>query len=229
MLFKDFTSEINPHQAYRIKKLKRQLEKAETYEVWKSIALKIDEESGAQEWKLDNCSPYFDAEIISHRLAMLRRYRQQKRTQDLMYILREGLSYDIANIAHPLLFTVAYVGTKKIIEDYIEEVSQSLAFIASDACSCLSKAEKLAFFNHCRAAYGQPAMMFSGGATLGLFHTGVCKALMAQDLMPKVLSGSSAGAIMTAMLGVSKPAEFTEILKGQNFYSEAFHFRKISD
>ncbi|RFS32733.1 DUF3336 domain-containing protein [Acinetobacter sp. SWAC5] len=229
MLFKDFTSEINPHQAYRIKKLKRQLETAESYEAWKSIALKIDEESGAQEWKLDNCSPYFDAEIITHRLAMLRRYRQQKRTQDLMYILREGLSYDIANIAHPLLFTVAYVGTKKIIEDYIEEVSQGLAFIASESCSCLSNAEKLAFFKHCQVAYGQPAMMFSGGATLGLFHTGVCKALIAQDLMPKVLSGSSAGAIMTAMLGVSKPAEFTEILKGQNFYSEAFHFRKISD
>lgn len=72
-------------------------------------------------------------------------------------------------------------------------------------------------------------MMFSGGSTLGLFHTGVCKALMEQDLMPKVLSGSSAGAIMTGMLGVSKPSEFMEILKGHNFYSEAFHFRKLSD
>lgn len=47
--------------------------------------------------------------------------------------------------------------------------------------------------------------------------------------MPKVLSGSSSGAIMTAMLGVSKPSAFMEILKGQNFYSEAFRFRKLSD
>jgi predicted acylesterase/phospholipase RssA len=229
MLFKDFTSDINPHQAYRIKRLKRKLESAETYQEWKSIALKIDEESGAQEWKLDNCSPYFDAEIISHRLSMLRRYRAHKRTQDLMYILREGLSYDIANIAHPLLFTVAYVGTKKIIEDYIEEVSQSLAFIASEECTCLSAKEKISFFEQCKLAFGQPALMFSGGSTLGLFHTGVCKALMEQDLMPNVLSGSSAGAIMTAMLGVSKPSEFSQILKGQNFYSEAFHFRKLTD
>ncbi|RKG29051.1 DUF3336 domain-containing protein [Acinetobacter tianfuensis] len=229
MLFKDFASDINPHQAYRIKRLKRKLESAETYQEWKSIALKIDEESGAQEWKLDNCSPYFDAEIISHRLSMLKRYRVQKRTRDLMYILREGLSYDIANIAHPLLFTVAYVGTKKIIEDYIEEVSQSLAFIASEECTCLNAKEKISFFEQCKLAFGQPALMFSGGSTLGLFHTGVCKALMEQDLMPNVLSGSSAGAIMTAMLGVSKPSEFSQILKGQNFYSEAFHFRKLTD
>ena len=200
MLFNDFMTNINPHQAYRIKKLKSQLAVAETYEEWKSIALKIDEESGAQEWKLDNCSPYFDAEIISERLSRLKRYRFQKRTQDLMYILREGLSYDIANIAHPMLFNATYVGTKKIIEDYVEEVSESLAYIASSDCTCLPMGEKIDFFQQCKKAYGQPAIMFSGGATLGLFHTGVCKALLEQDLMPKVLSGSSAGAIMTTCL-----------------------------
>ncbi|WP_313661292.1 DUF3336 domain-containing protein, partial [Acinetobacter variabilis] len=163
MLFKDFTQDINPHQAYRIKKLKQQLQQTETYEEWKYIALKIDEESGAQEWKLDNSSPYFDAEVIAHRLGKLRRYRQQKRTRDLMYILREGLSYDIANIAHPLLFTVTYVGTKKIIEDYVEEVSLGLAYIASAQCTCLTLEEKIEYFEHCQRAYGQPALMFSGG------------------------------------------------------------------
>ena len=38
MLFKDFTQDINPHQAYRIKKLKRQLETAETYEEWGKVS-----------------------------------------------------------------------------------------------------------------------------------------------------------------------------------------------
>lgn len=225
----EFKHDFNPHQAYRIKKLKRQLAQAENYEEWKSTALKLDEESGTQEWKYDNSSPYFDAQIISHRLNILRRYRHQKRTADLIYILSEGLSHDIANIAHPLLFTETYVGTKKIIEDYVEEVSQSLAFIASVACEDLSLVEKIEFFTNCEKVYGQPAMMFSGGATLGLFHTGVCKALMEQDLLPKVLSGSSAGAIMTAMLGVSEQSEVPNILSGEHFYSEAFHFRSLRE
>lgn len=229
MLFQEFIQDMNPHQAYRIKKLKRQLEQAESYAEWKSIALKIDQESGAQEWKYDNCSPYFDAEMISYRLKLLKRYRYQHRTRDLMYLLREGLTYDIANIAHPMLFAATLVGTKTIIEDYVEEVSASLAFIASDSCECLAYAEKLDFFKHCERAYGQPALMFSGGATLGLFHTGVCKALLEQDLMPKVLSGSSSGAIMTAMLGVSEPSNVSGILNGENFFSEAFHFRKLRD
>ena len=79
----ELTQDLNPHQAYRIKKLKRKLKHAENYEEWKSIALKLDEETGAQEWKLDNTSPYFDAEIISHRLNLLRRYRLQNRNQRL--------------------------------------------------------------------------------------------------------------------------------------------------
>ncbi len=66
--------------------------------------------------------------------------------------------------------------------------------------------------------------MFSGGATLGLFHSGVCKALMEQDLMPKVLSGSSAGAIMAGMLGTSSPSEFQRILAGETFLVRLFAF-----
>jgi predicted acylesterase/phospholipase RssA len=225
MLFLDSGKMINSHKSYRIKKLKQQIKQAESYEEWKHYALKIDEESGAQEWKYDNTSPFFDASTIAHRLNLLRRYRVQQRTADLMHILREGLTYDVANIGHPMLFTNAMVGTKRIIEDYIEEVSQCLAFVASDQCTTINLAEKIDFFEECQIAYGQPAIMFSGGATLGLFHSGVCKALLEQDLLPKVMSGSSAGAIVTTMLGVSKPSEIKDILNGENFFNEAFKFR----
>ena len=97
--------DLNPHQAYRIKKMQRELERADSYEEWKSIALKLDEETGAQEWKYDNSSAYFDAEIISHRLNLLRRYQSNHRVADLMYILREGFSHDVGNIGHPMLFS----------------------------------------------------------------------------------------------------------------------------
>lgn len=214
-------------QRYRINKLQKQLALAENYQEWKDIALQLDEESGIQEWKYENSSPYFDAEVISHRLGLLKKYRQQHRIKDLMYILREGLTYDIANICHPMLFVVCHVGTKKIIEDYVDEVSQGLKYIAETETPELTRAEKITFFENCQVAYGQPALMFSGGATLGLFHSGVCKVLREQDLMPRVLSGSSAGAIMAAMLGISTPDETDRILSVQHFFSDAFHFRSL--
>ena len=229
MLLKENLQRQNSHQNHTIKKLKQQLDSVDTYQEWKSIALRIDELSGAEAWKLDNQSDYFDAEVIGHRLMLLQRYRLQKRSYDLVHIIREGLSFDVANISHPLLFTFSQIGTKKIIEDYVAEMSKGLQYLASSECSDLTLSEKIDFFKHCEKAYGQPALMFSGGATLGLFHTGVCKALIEQDLMPTVLSGSSAGAIMTAMLGVSRPEDVNTILSGENFFSEAFHFRNLKE
>ncbi len=43
--------------------------------------------------------------------------------------------------------------------------------------------------------------MLSGGAALGFYHVGVVKALMTNGLLPRVLSGASAGSIVCAMIG----------------------------
>ncbi|MFW1806523.1 DUF3336 domain-containing protein [Acinetobacter ursingii] len=228
-MFETLQQDMNLHQRHRVKKLKYQLKNAESYDEWKTVALKLDEETGAQEWKYDNSSPYFNAEVISYRLNLLRKYRTQQRVLDALYLLQEGLTHDIANIGHPMLFTATYLGTKQLIVDYVEEVSHCLRFIAISTCQTLTLKQKIIFFENCQKAYGQPALMFSGGATLGLFHSGVCKALVEQDLLPKVLSGSSAGAIMAGMLGTSSVGDIPEILKGQKFFTDAFHFRKLSD
>ncbi|MFM7811409.1 MAG: DUF3336 domain-containing protein [Acinetobacter junii] len=219
----------NSYQKHRVDVLKEDLQHARSYQEWKEIALKLDEESGREEWKYDNQSPYFDAEALSNRYTLLKKYRTQHRTLDLIYVLREGLSYDFANIGHPMLFAETYVGTKKIIENYVELVSDCFQYLASSECITFQLKEKIQFFEECQKAYGQPALMFSGGATLGLFHTGVCKALFEQDLMPSVLSGSSAGAIMTGMLGVSKNDKIPELLGGQHFFSDAFRFRTVTE
>lgn len=60
---------------------------------------------------------------------------------------------------------------------------------------------RLAFFNETRHSYGRTALLLSGGATLGFFHVGVVKALMENGLLPRVLSGASAGSIVCAMIG----------------------------
>ena len=219
----------NTYQTYRIDMLQEQLQHASSYEEWREIALKLDEESGREVWKYDNESPYFDAEVLSRRYNLLKRYRLHHRTLDLIYVLRDGLTYDFANIGHPMLFAETYIGTKKIIENYVDEVSDCLRYLASSECITFQLKEKIQFFEECQKAYGQPALMLSGGATLGLFHTGVCKALLEQDLLPKVLSGSSAGAIMTGMLGTSSADQIPELLTGKHFFHEAFRFRKVME
>ena len=48
---------------------------------------------------------------------------------------------------------------------------------------------------------GRAALMLSGGGAWGHFHIGVVKALLESNLLPNVISGSSAGSLVTAVLG----------------------------
>lgn len=55
--------------------------------------------------------------------------------------------------------------------------------------------------------YGRSALLLSGGAALGFYHVGVVKALMDNGLLPRVLSGASAGSIVSAMIGTRSDEE----------------------
>ena len=49
--------------------------------------------------------------------------------------------------------------------------------------------------------------MFPGGAALGFYHVGVVKALMENGLLPRVISGASAGSVLAAMVGTRTDEE----------------------
>ena len=213
----------------RVRALENNLKHAANYQEWREVALVLDEVTGNQDWKLDNTSKYYDYSLIADRLTRMRRYRLEHKDLNLMRLLREGLQHDLGNIGHPLLYTHAYIGTKKLIEDYIEEVCQCLYYMCQHEFDFLSEIEKFRFFENIKHSYGQPALMFSGGATLGLFHTGVCKALNEQDLLPKVFTGSSAGALMAGMLGTHTNDQLLDLYDGDGFYDYAFRFRKFTE
>ncbi|KAJ2894246.1 patatin family phospholipase [Zalerion maritima] len=51
-----------------------------------------------------------------------------------------------------------------------------------------------------RKSFGRTALLLSGGATLGMAHMGVIKAMIEYGVLPRVISGASAGSIICAVL-----------------------------
>ena len=66
---------------------------------------------------------------------------------------------------------------------------------------------RLAFFKSAKRSFGNTALLLSGGATLGLYHIGVLKAMGARNLFPRVISGTSAGAVLAAFMAVRTDEE----------------------
>ena len=56
-------------------------------------------------------------------------------------------------------------------------------------------------------------MLLSGGAGLGKFHYGIVKALWECDLIPKVLCGTSAGALVASYICVFKREELSNLFQ----------------
>jgi hypothetical protein len=127
------------------------------------------------------------------------------------------------------LYTHLRAGTKRLIEEYISEVVRALQLVCvmesqpissngstTSNCPRVTTADKLSFFNETRHAFGRSALLLSGGATLGLYHIGVCKALHDNSLLPRVLSGSSVGSIICAMVGTRTDEELTDLFSPES-------------
>ena len=106
------------------------LEQASSYPVWKEIALELDVLEGAEAWKQDDTSDDYDHLLIKERLSEMRTLRNSGDIARLVFSLYEGLHGNIGNIANPKLYNVTRVGTKHLIEQYIEEVARCLDFRA---------------------------------------------------------------------------------------------------
>jgi TAG lipase/steryl ester hydrolase/phospholipase A2/LPA acyltransferase len=201
---------------------RRDLDNAPDYRAWREIAQELDQLEGGEAWKHDETSDDFDYLLIRERLAELRRLRERGDARQLAFDLYEGLHGNLGNISNPGLYTVARVGTKRLIEDYIKEVARCLDFICAGDFPDFSFEQKIQFFKRTATAFGRSALMLSGGGTLGMFHLGVIKALHGERLLPRVLSGSSAGSIIASTVGTHLDHEIDQLFEPGGLNLDAF-------
>ncbi len=202
----------------KIRDVRRALDNAVDYDSWHQAAMELDRLEGYDEWRANPESPDYDYELIADRLTLLRRLRGAGEPETLMYELRQGLHWNLGNIGNPVMYAQAYVGTKRLVDDYLQEVVAGLDWLCDTEFAGLSRLKKARFFDDVAQSYGRSALMLSGGATMGLFHVGVVKTLYLQDLLPDVLSGSSAGSLVGAAIACRSPAEADQLLDPSNMF-----------
>ncbi|MBK7169090.1 MAG: DUF3336 domain-containing protein [Gammaproteobacteria bacterium] len=203
-----------------LQSLDSEMVSADSYEQWQRIAAKHDRLTGAEAWRRDQKSRLYDHENIHLRLLQLRRLRKKGDDHGLLFVLNEGIHGNMDGIGKGQLYMRAECGTKQLIEDYINEISEALEYLAPRDFAGIPWAERVEFFQRASHCYGRSALMLSGGGTLGYFHLGVLKALIEQELCPTVISGASAGAFVAAIVGTRTDAEFLALFE-DNYLARA--------
>ena len=188
------------------------LDHAADYRAWKEIALDLDRLEGGEVWKQDETSDDYDYLLIRERVSQLRELRKRADARQLAFELYEGLHGNLGNMSNPALYGVARVGTKRLIEEYVIEVARCLDFLCAGDFADFGFEDKIQLFKRIGTSFGRSGLMLSGGGTLGMFHLGVIKALHEQQLLPRVLSGSSAGSIIASAVAVRHDHEIDAML-----------------
>ncbi|KAI8978088.1 acyl transferase/acyl hydrolase/lysophospholipase [Pilobolus umbonatus] len=138
----------------------------------------------------------------------------------MIYLLRGGLLRNFGGICDRKLFSHSYLGTKKLIEDYMEEVVAQIEYIESDPS--FDAQAKIKFFIDTRQSFGCSALVLQGGTALALYHIGVVKALNEQGLLPRIISGTAIGAMIAALICIHTDEELPTILQPNGINLSAF-------
>jgi TAG lipase/steryl ester hydrolase/phospholipase A2/LPA acyltransferase len=205
----------------KLKNLEKQMATSATYEEWRAAAIEHDELSGQRRWRDIDLTSRYDYAQIRLRLDRLRSLRARNDHHGLLFTLNEGIHGNMGGMGRSSLYRRARFGTKKLIEQYIEEIDDSLRFLAELDSEEIDLQEKLEFFYRANVCFGRSALMLSGGGVLGFYHLGVVKALVEQGLLPRVISGSSAGSLVAAVVGTHTDGELREFFDPASLKFEA--------
>ncbi len=194
---------------------------AETYAEWFGFALEHDAATGMDRWRRRDHTRLYDYEAIRERLDRLRALRIQGDDQGLLFALNEGIHGNMGGMGSAKLHGRARSGTKKLIEAYVDEIVDALRYLADLDSDEIDETEKIGFFYRANHCFGRSALMLSGGGTLGFHHVGVVKALFEAEMLPRVISGASAGSLIAGVIGTRTDAELADFFDASRLAQEA--------
>ena len=136
----------------------------------------------------------------------------------MLHLVRTALSRDVGGISSASLYCHTHTGTKHLVEQYAKasvDLIHALLDRSRSAASLpkgLTHREMLDQLLLARRSYGRSALILSGGSVYGMAHIGVLKALFDRGLLPRIISGTSAGSIVAAVVCTRTDEEIPDLL-----------------
>ncbi|EGW31212.1 uncharacterized protein SPAPADRAFT_51244 [Spathaspora passalidarum NRRL Y-27907] len=208
-------------------KLLEERNRATSFSQWRDISFKLDELSGNNAWKSDPKSDMYDYELIFNNMNEMKNARLSHDYKLLLYLIRTKWTRNIGNMGNSHLYRHSYVGTKTLIEEYINECKTCLDYLLNSKDVDLDDRYLLGMLIQTRKNIGRTALVLSGGSTFGVFHIGVLATLFEANILPRIISGSSAGSIMASILCAHTQEETIDLLSSITDYE--FNIFDIAD
>lgn len=204
-------------------RLRRKLRSTGTYAEWTQAAEELDSYLGMERWKGEDEYAYYDyltVGKVTEQLKVLRgRIEHEEKggesgsapaIEELRELVKACVKSNFAGVENPRLYSETYSGTKNLVQEFIDEIHASLKVLLDT--DKFSKEAKGQFFKHLDTNFGRTALSLSGGATFSYYHFGVVKALLDNNVLPEIITGTSGGALVAALVATRTDSELKQLL-----------------
>lgn len=148
--------------------------------------------------------------------------------EELRALIEACVKNNFAGIESACMYSQTYYGTKHLVQSFVDEggcvlplppghgtadrvqVERCLRFLCETPT--LPADDKRDLFKRLASNYGRTALCLSGGACFSYYHLGVVKALLDAALLPRIVTGTSGGALVAALVCTRTDAELSQLL-----------------
>ncbi|KAI6780129.1 uncharacterized protein J7T54_000035 [Emericellopsis cladophorae] len=202
--------------------LRSNMRRTANYKDWVAAAKELDGYLGRQAWKEENSYAYYDHKSVRKVWEQMRKMRAKaeglekgkgdggKTVDELRALIEACVKNNFVGVENARLYSQTYYGTKNLVQNFVDETEKSLKFMLKT--KQLTQDEKRDLFKHVNANFGRTALCLSGGAAFAYYHIGVARALLDADLLPDIITGTSGGALVSALIATRTNEELDKLL-----------------
>lgn len=207
----------------RRERLRHVLRAKTNYQDWRKSAQELDIHLGNEQWKQTDDYAYYDHTTVTRVKEQLKASRLLAVSQErvgsksssgavdkLRSLVEACVKNNFVGVENSRLYSETYYGTKRLAQEFIDELHSSLQYLFQS--SQLSHSEKYSLAKHLHTNFGRTALCLSGGASFAWYHFGVAKALLDASLLPDVITGTSGGALVAALIATRTDTELRSLL-----------------
>lgn len=202
-------------------RIRNEMRAAATYDEWIKRAVEMDNYLGNDKWKVTDENAYYNSSTVRNVRDELKRLRtaiespannsdKPALADDLRALLESSVKNNFVGVENARLYSETYYGTKDLVQSFVDEVEASLRLLSTSPE--LSVDDKKNMYRHLYTNNGRTALCLSGGATFAYYHFGVAKALLDAQVLPEVITGTSGGALVAALLATRTDDELKKLL-----------------
>ncbi|KAI8845448.1 acyl transferase/acyl hydrolase/lysophospholipase [Chytridium lagenaria] len=190
------------------RKLRNFMSSAKDYDEWKEAAKNLDMYLNHDPWKTEIESDLYNSKLIQKTTRRLRRHRVMNDPDEVRRLLTHACKRIMGDVQTRVFMPIAITGLK-CGGTVLGRGGQSLWDFLADTPT-LSLQDKKEFFKNTARNYGRSVLCLSGGAGFAYYHMGVMKALFDRGVLPEVITGTSAGSLMAALVCTRTDEEIVE-------------------